>query len=543
MKFSDLGLCDELLRALTESGYETPTPIQEQAIPVALMGRDILGCAQTGTGKTASFTLPMLEALSSGRARARMPRALILEPTRELAAQVADNFEKYGKHQKLTHALLIGGEFMSEQMKTLERGVDVLIATPGRLIDMIERGKIILNDVKILVIDEADRMLDMGFIPDVEKIAGRLTPVRQTMLFSATMPKEIRTLAEKFLMNPKEISVAPPASPAETVSQKKVMTTRREKTGVLRKIMRGEDINNAIIFCNRKRDVDMLLKSLVGHGFNAAALHGDMVQFKRMETLDRFKAGEVTILVASDVAARGLDIVTVSHVFNYDVPMHADDYVHRIGRTGRAGRSGKSYTLVTSDDDKYLAGIEKLIGREIPLLEMDTPRQQPPAEPAVAEEKDERPRRTRTRRSKPAADTANEATAEASPAAEEAPAVDAAPVAEDEKPARAPRRSRRSKKAEAEDAQPAEAAEPSEKPASEKPKSRKKAAPHKKAEPQEKADAQPYDIGAHNPQPAPKPEPRRRGRRDDSNLPGPSAFTDDDTPAFLLRPARKSAAG
>ncbi len=542
MKFSDLGLCDELLRALTESGYETPTPIQEQAIPVALMGRDILGCAQTGTGKTASFTLPMLEALSSGRARARMPRALILEPTRELAAQVADNFEKYGQHQKLTHALLIGGEFMSEQMKTLERGVDVLIATPGRLIDMIERGKIILNDVKILVIDEADRMLDMGFIPDVEKIAGRLTPVRQTMLFSATMPKEIRVLAEKFLMNPKEISVAPPASPAETVAQKKVMTNRREKTNVLRKIMRGEDINNAIIFCNRKRDVDMLLKSLVGHGFNAAALHGDMVQFKRMETLDRFKKGEVTILVASDVAARGLDIVTVSHVFNYDVPMHADDYVHRIGRTGRAGRSGKSYTLVTSDDDKYLAGIEKLIGREIPLLEMDAPRQQTPAEPAVADETDERPRRTRTRRSKPAADAAPDVAAEAAPAADEAPAVEAAPVAGEEKPARAPRRARRPK-AEAPEAQPSEAAKPDAKPPSEKAKTRKKAAPRKKAEPQEKADAQPYDIGAHNPQPAPKPEPRRRGRRDDSNLPGPSAFTDDDTPAFLLRPARKSAAG
>ncbi len=542
MKFSDLGLCDELLRALTESGYETPTPIQEQAIPVALMGRDILGCAQTGTGKTASFTLPMLEALSSGRARARMPRALILEPTRELAAQVADNFEKYGQHQKLTHALLIGGEFMSEQMKTLERGVDVLIATPGRLIDMIERGKIILNDVKILVIDEADRMLDMGFIPDVEKIAGRLTPVRQTMLFSATMPKEIRVLAEKFLMNPKEISVAPPASPAETVAQKKVMTNRREKTNVLRKIMRGEDINNAIIFCNRKRDVDMLLKSLVGHGFNAAALHGDMVQFKRMETLDRFKKGEVTILVASDVAARGLDIVTVSHVFNYDVPMHADDYVHRIGRTGRAGRSGKSYTLVTSDDDKYLAGIEKLIGREIPLLEMDAPRQQAPAEPAVADETDERPRRTRTRRSKPAADAAPDVAAEAAPAADEAPAVEAAPVAGEEKPARAPRRARRPK-AEAPEAQPSEAAKPDAKPPSKKAKTRKKAAPRKKAEPQEKADAQPYDIGAHNPQPAPKPEPRRRGRRDDSNLPGPSAFTDDDTPAFLLRPARKSAAG
>ncbi len=525
MKFSDLGLCDDILRALNESGYETPTPIQEQAIPVALMGRDILGCAQTGTGKTASFTLPMLESLSSGRARARMPRALILEPTRELAAQVADNFEKYGQHQKLTHALLIGGEFMSEQMKTLERGVDVLIATPGRLIDMIERGKILLNDVKIFVIDEADRMLDMGFIPDVEKIAGRLTPVRQTMLFSATMPKEIRSLAEKFLMNPKEISVAPPASPAETVEQKKVMTSRREKNSVLRKIMRGEEINNAIIFCNRKRDVDVLLKSLVGHGFNAAALHGDMVQFKRMETLDRFKKGEVTILVASDVAARGLDIVTVSHVFNYDVPMHADDYVHRIGRTGRAGRSGKSFTLVTSDDDKYLAGIEKLIGREIPLLETGGP-QQTPAAPEMADETDERPRRSRSRRSKPAADE--------EPVADQAQSVsEEAPAAED-KPAKAPRKAKSDKAKK-------------DKPKREKSKGDKGGRDKGARDDSERetADAQPYDIGAHNPQPAQKPEPRRRGgRRDDiANLPGPSAFTDDDTPAFLLRPARKSAAG
>lgn len=538
MKFSDLGLCDELLRALTESGYETPTPIQEQAIPVALMGRDILGCAQTGTGKTASFTLPMLEALASGRARARMPRALILEPTRELAAQVADNFEKYGKHQKLTHALLIGGEFMSEQMKTLERGVDVLIATPGRLIDMIERGKIILNDVKILVIDEADRMLDMGFIPDVEKIASRLTPVRQTMLFSATMPKEIRILAEKFLLNPKEISVAPPASPAETVEQKKVMVSRRDKSSVLRKIMRGEDINNAIIFCNRKRDVDTLLTSLVSHGFNAAALHGDMVQFKRMETLDRFKKGEVTVLVASDVAARGLDIVTVSHVFNYDVPMHADDYIHRIGRTGRAGRSGKSFTFVTAEDDKYLAGIEKLINREIPVLVLDAPRQAPAA-PEVAEENAERPpRRSRARRTKPLAE---EAAVEETASTEEAAATEAKVIEEappvKEKPKRAPRRAKREKVETAEPAEPREKAAPRKKAAS-----REK--PSEKPAPREKADAQPYDIGAHDPQPAPKPEPRRRGRRDDSaNLPGPNAFTDDDTPAFLLRPARKIAAG
>ena len=368
MKFDDFGLSDPILKALAESGYETPTPIQLEAIPVALMGRDILGCAQTGTGKTASFTLPMIEVLHNGRAKARMPRALILEPTRELAAPVAENFEKYGKHLKLSHALLIGGEFMAEQMKTLERGVDVLIATPGRLIDMFERGKIMMSDVKIFVIDEADRMLDMGFIPDVERIAGLLPPLRQTMLFSATMPPEIKRLADQFLMNPKLITVSPPASLAETVDQKKVRCAPRDKRKVLRDIMRGENIQNAIVFCNRKRDVDVLVRSLKQHSFNAAALHGDMVQFKRMETLDSFKKGQVDILVASDVAARGLDIVTVSHVFNFDVPLHPDDYVHRIGRTGRAGRSGRAFTLVTEDDYKLISAIERLTNREIPEL-------------------------------------------------------------------------------------------------------------------------------------------------------------------------------
>lgn len=370
MKFDEFGLSDPILKALTEAGYETPTPIQAEAIPVALMGRDILGCAQTGTGKTASFTLPMIEALHNGRAKARMPRALILEPTRELAAQVAENFEKYGTHLKLSHALLIGGEFMAEQMKTLERGVDVLIATPGRLMDMFERGKIMMSDVKIFVIDEADRMLDMGFIPDVERIAGLLPRLRQTMLFSATMPPEIKRLADQFLMNPKSITVAPPASPAETVDQKKVRCGPRDKRRILRDIIRGEDIQNAIIFCNRKRDVDILVRSLKQHKFSVAALHGDMAQFKRMETLDEFKKGQVDILVASDVAARGLDIVTVSHVFNFDVPNHPDDYVHRIGRTGRAGRSGKSFTLVTEEDDKSVAAIERLMAKEIPELKI-----------------------------------------------------------------------------------------------------------------------------------------------------------------------------
>ena len=442
MTFDDFGLSEAILKAVRESGYDTPTPIQSQAIPIALMGRDILGCAQTGTGKTAAFTLPMIEALSTGRSRARMPRALILEPTRELAAQVADNFDKYGKHLRLTHALLIGGEFMSEQLKTLERGVDVLIATPGRLMDMQERGKIMMTDVKIFVIDEADRMLDMGFILDVEKIASMLPSIRQTMLFSATMPPEIKRLADQFMMNPKQISVAPPASPAETVDQKKVMCRPREKSAALRRIMAGEEITNAIVFCNRKRDVDLLVKTLTKYGVNAAGLHGDMVQFTRMETQDKFKQGEIKILVASDVAARGLDIVTVSHVFNYDVPHHPDDYVHRIGRTGRAGRSGKSYVFCTEDDAKSLSAIERLIKREIPVLEVEGANgpEEVAAAPANDDEHAERPRRRRARSSGGRSRRSAEATPEAAdaPAAErDAPAEqpEAASTPADDSPA------------------------------------------------------------------------------------------------------------
>src|SRR6266853_496786 len=334
MNFNELGLSPELLQAITDTGYTTPTPIQEQAIPVIAQGRDVLGCAQTGTGKTASFALPMIDKLAAGRSRARMPRSLILEPTRELATQVEAAFERYGKHHRLTTALLIGGESFGDQQRKLERGVDVLIATPGRMLDLFERGKILLSDVRILVIDEADRMLDMGFIPDVERIVGLLPEPRQTLFFSATMPVEIRKLADAFLRNPVEIAVAPPASPSATVVQSLAVIRPDDKREALRRLIRSEDVKNALIFCNRKRDVDILYKSLVRHGLDAAAPHGDMPQPKRTETLDRFRNGDVRLLVASDVAARGLDIKGMSHVFCFDVPIHAEDYVHRIGRTG-----------------------------------------------------------------------------------------------------------------------------------------------------------------------------------------------------------------
>ncbi|MBV8538751.1 MAG: DEAD/DEAH box helicase [Alphaproteobacteria bacterium] len=373
MTFSDLGLSAEVLRAVADAGYETPTPIQQKAIPYVLMGRDVLGCAQTGTGKTAGFTLPMIDILAQGRARARMPRSLILEPTRELAAQVAENFDIYGKYNKLTQALLIGGVSYDDQEKLLDRGVDVLIATPGRLLDHFERGRILLNDVNILVIDEADRMLDMGFIPDVERIVSLLPKKRQTLFFSATMPPEIRRLADAFLSEPKEISVSAPASAAVTVTQGLALVPGSDyaKREALRALIRAETVKNALIFCNRKRDVDTLYKSLKRHGFSVGSLHGDMDQSTRMETLDAFKRGDMTLLVCSDVAARGLDIDDLSHVFNFDVPIHAEDYVHRIGRTGRAGRSGRAFTLATSDDRKFVDAIERLIGKQIPRITIE----------------------------------------------------------------------------------------------------------------------------------------------------------------------------
>ncbi|MDQ7250797.1 DEAD/DEAH box helicase [Dongia sedimenti] len=371
MKFADLGLSPELLSAIADSGYETPTPIQAQAIPTVLMGRDVLGCAQTGTGKTAAFVLPMIDILNHGRAKARMPRSLILEPTRELAAQVSENFEKYGKNCELSMALLIGGESFTDQERKLDRGVDVLIATPGRLIDLFERGKILMNDVKTLVIDEADRMLDMGFIPDVERIVSLLPKIRQTLLFSATMAPEVKRLADAFLMNPKEITVSAPATTATTVTQGLVVVDELDKREALRRLIKSEDVTNALIFCNRKKDVDILYRSLSKHGFNAAQLHGDMPQSKRTETLEKFKNNEVALMVCSDVAARGIDIKGLSHVFNFDTPHHAEDYVHRIGRTGRAGKEGRAFTFAMPEDGKAVQAIEKLIGKEIPRVHIE----------------------------------------------------------------------------------------------------------------------------------------------------------------------------
>ncbi|MEM1074278.1 MAG: DEAD/DEAH box helicase [Pseudomonadota bacterium] len=377
-KFSELNLNPKVLKAVEEAGYETPTPIQAGAIPPALEGRDVLGIAQTGTGKTASFTLPMITLLARGRARARMPRSLVLCPTRELAAQVAENFDTYTKHLKLTKALLIGGVSFAEQDKLIDKGVDVLIATPGRLLDHFERGKLLLTGVQIMVVDEADRMLDMGFIPDIERIFS-LTPfTRQTLFFSATMAPEIERITNTFLSAPERIEVARQATTSETIEQGVVMFkgSRRdrepkEKRNLLRLLIdaEGEACSNAIIFCNRKSDVDILAKSLKKHKYDAAPIHGDLDQSQRTRTLDGFRDGTLRFLVASDVAARGLDVPSVSHVFNFDVPSHAEDYVHRIGRTGRAGRDGKAIMICVPRDEKNLDNIENLVQRQIPRLE------------------------------------------------------------------------------------------------------------------------------------------------------------------------------
>ncbi|GAA0613100.1 DEAD/DEAH box helicase [Paenochrobactrum glaciei] len=367
--FAELGLSPKVLSAVETAGYTAPTPIQAGTIPPALERKDVLGIAQTGTGKTASFVLPMLTLLEKGRARARMPRTLILEPTRELAAQVEENFTKYGINHRLNVALLIGGVSFEEQERKLERGADVLIATPGRMLDHFERGKLLLTGVEILVVDEADRMLDMGFIPDIERICKLIPFTRQTLFFSATMPPEITKLTEQFLHSPVRIETAKASSTAKTVTQRLVKSGKKpwDKRAALRDIINAEEaeLKNAIIFCNRKKDVSELFRSLVKHGFEAGALHGDMDQRSRMTMLSNFKEGRLKLLVASDVAARGLDIPDVSHVFNFDVPVHAEDYVHRIGRTGRAGRSGKAFTVVTQADTKPLAAIEAMINEKI----------------------------------------------------------------------------------------------------------------------------------------------------------------------------------
>ncbi|MEA2928361.1 MAG: hypothetical protein QOG38_789 [Hyphomicrobiales bacterium] len=409
MSFADLGLSEKVQAAVTATGYTTPTPIQEQAIPHVLARRDVLGIAQTGTGKTAAFVLPMLTMLEQGRARARMPRTLILEPTRELAAQVQEAFIKYGAKHKLTVALIIGGVSFDDQDAKLTRGVDVLIATPGRLLDHQERGRLLMTGVELLVIDEADRMLDMGFIPDIERICKLVPFTRQTLFFTATMPPEIQRITEQFLHNPVRVEVSRPATTVAAITQSLVKTGRdpAEKRDTLRRLIRAaEGLTNAIIFCNRKREVATLHRSLVRHGFSAIALHGDMDQSARTAALEQFRRGEVKLLVASDVAARGLDIPAVSHIFNFDVPHHPDDYVHRIGRTGRAGRSGTAITIVAPIDGKAVAAIEKLTGQTIawagdPPAASDEPPQRRPREHDRKPRRDAEPRRPHTEQRQP----------------------------------------------------------------------------------------------------------------------------------------------
>jgi len=401
MTFDELGLGPKTLKAVSEAGYTEPTPIQAGAIPKVLQRQDVLGIAQTGTGKTASFTLPMIDILGQGRAKARMPRSLIIEPTRELAAQVAENFEKYGKYHRLNMALLIGGVSFGDQDKKLMQGVDVLIATPGRLLDQFDRGKILMSGVQLLVIDEADRMLDMGFMPDIERIF-KMTPfTRQTLFFSATMPSEIQRIVDTFLHNPARVEVARPASTAKTVSQYLITLDKNDpkiKRAKLRQIMQQESLKNAILFCNRKRDVDIVAKSLKRHKISAAPIHGDLAQSIRTETLARFKSGDIQILVASDVAARGLDIPDVSHVLNFDVPFHAEDYVHRIGRTGRAGKKGVSITLATPIDHKALAAVQQMLGTTIKPYPINNDK----AESRAAKSSTGTPSKTRTPKRKPA---------------------------------------------------------------------------------------------------------------------------------------------
>ncbi|MBP6011896.1 MAG: DEAD/DEAH box helicase [Alphaproteobacteria bacterium] len=514
MSFESLGLSADLLRAITEAGYSTPTPIQEKAIPTVLAGRDVMGIAQTGTGKTAGFTLPMIQRLASGRAKARMPRSLILEPTRELAAQVAESFEKYGKYHKLSMALLIGGVSYEEQDTKITRGVDVLIATPGRLLDHFERGKLLLNGVQILVIDEADRMLDMGFIPDIERITKMLPFTRQTLFFSATMPPEITRLADQFLSNPERIEASRPATAATTITQKIIALPSNDnkmKREALRRLIRRETITNGIIFCNRKTDVDIVHKSLTKHGFSVAALHGDLPQPVRTKTLESFRAGQVQLLCASDVAARGLDIPAVSHVFNFDVPIHADDYIHRIGRTGRAGREGHALMLAGPGDHKYLGAIEKLTGMPLAREEMNDIEVTPDRH--RGEGRGDRDGRRSGRDRKRGGDRRPGPKHEhiASMAPVDTDAVAAQPAAEQPTPSPRPERP------------PQRDRHP-----------RKEGGQHRDRQP--RTDAAPQPKAERGPKPPEKRERRDRGPREDRGADNAPASLNDHMPAFLMRP-------
>ena len=517
--FSDLGLSPEVLKAVTDAGYETPTPIQAQAIPVALSGRDVLGIAQTGTGKTAAFTLPMIDRLAAGRSKARMPRSLVIAPTRELADQVAASFEKYAKGRKLDWALLIGGVSFADQERKLDRGVDVLIATPGRLLDHFERGKLLLTGVQIMVVDEADRMLDMGFIPDIERIF-KLTPAgKQTLFFSATMPPEITRLTTQFLRDPQRIEASRPATTAENITQYLVRipsSDPKAKRTALRALIDRADVKNGIVFCNRKSEVDVVAKSLRTHGFDASPIHGDLDQSLRMKTLADFRSGALRLLVASDVAARGLDIPDVSHVFNYDVPHHADDYVHRIGRTGRAGRSGQTFMIVTPADSRGLDKVLKLIGKTPEELTLDIDFSEIKSEPREGRGRREggRDRGERDRgRSRGRKEAGPPREAEEAPVAAEAPR-------------REPREPREPREAPAA-REPTEAREP-----------RETREPRESRQPREAApsrERRPEPVRSQERALRPESEPRRGRERDrDDNDRGVVGFGSD-TPAFLMR--------
>jgi len=534
--FAELGLREEIQRAIADAGYVTPTPIQAKAIPVLLEGRDVVGIAQTGTGKTAGFVLPMLHRLAAGRARARMPRSLILSPTRELATQISDSFETYGKHLNLTMALLIGGVGMGDQEKLLEKGVDVLIATPGRLLDWFDRGKILMTSVEMFVIDEADRMLDMGFIPDVERIFQLLLKRGQTMLFSATMPKEVRRLADRFLREPVEIEVARAATRAEKVVDVVVPIGGIERRVAVDRLLDIENIKTAIIFCNRKRDVSMVNKFLQRQGRNAQDIHGDLDQSQRQATLEAFKAGKVDYLVATDVAARGLDIVDLPAVINLDVPYHPDDYVHRIGRTGRAGKEGLAFTLADDNDAKYLAGIERLLGQKLnrkpiegisgDLIKPVKPARRR-AEPEVGRESERpappAPRRRRRKAESDAAMAMGPAELAAEAAAVEAPGAEAPGVGA----VAAPKRKRRPSRAKVAAEASAEAAVAAETEAEV-----ETAAEGASEAPQERA-VEPARDGSRDGGQGGERRPRQRrgGERDE-----PVVGLGDHVPAFLLRP-------
>ena len=369
MQFRDLGLNAPILKALEEQGYEKPSPIQEKAIPPALAGRDVLGCAQTGTGKTCAFATPILQRLEAVNSPKRPIRALILTPTRELAIQIGESFEAYGKYLKLRHTVIFGGVGQNPQVEALKRGVDILVATPGRLMDLHDQGFVSLDALEIFVLDEADRMLDMGFIHDVRKILKWLPQKKQTLFFSATMPPEITDLVNSLLKNPVKVAVDPVSSPVEVIRQSVYLVDKGNKTRLLAHLMGEKRVKNALVFTRTKHGANKVARDLVKEGISAAAIHGNKSQAARQQALNDFKSGRIRCLVATDIAARGLDIEELSHVFNYNLPEVPETYVHRIGRTGRAGRGGEAIAFCDFGEKPLLKDIEKLIGKKVPLVE------------------------------------------------------------------------------------------------------------------------------------------------------------------------------